>query len=90
MNKRFVCFFCILPFTVTLHSYTQDSALRWPEKSVQEWYNKQPWYCGFNYIPGYTINYAAIWGKTTIIAQSDITAGASPVIAKKGNGWNIK
>ena len=38
---------------------------RWPEQKIKEWYNKQPWYCGFNYIPAYAINYTAMWDKTT-------------------------
>lgn len=43
----------------------QDSTQRWPEKKARDWYNKQPWYCGFNYIPAYAINYTAMWDKTT-------------------------
>ncbi|MEO5592298.1 MAG: cellulase family glycosylhydrolase [Chitinophagaceae bacterium] len=65
MKKRFAFLYCIFYFTVTLGSYAQDSTQRWSEKRAQDWYNKQPWYCGFNYIPAYAINYTAMWDKTT-------------------------
>lgn len=38
---------------------------RWTEQKIWNWYNKQPWFCGFNYIPAYAINYTAMWDKTT-------------------------
>lgn len=43
----------------------QQKDERWPEQKIKEWYNKQPWFCGFNYIPAYAINYTAMWDKTT-------------------------
>ena len=48
----------------------QDTLQRWPEKKIWDWYNKQPWYCGFNYIPAYAINYTAMWDKTTFDPQA--------------------
>src|SRR4051794_13644301 len=41
---------------------------RWSEQKIWNWYNQQPWYCGFNYIPAYAINYTAMWDKTTFDA----------------------
>jgi hypothetical protein len=38
---------------------------RWSEQRANEWYRKQPWLCGFNYIPAYAINYTAMWDKTS-------------------------
>ncbi|HVG15721.1 MAG TPA: glycoside hydrolase family 2 TIM barrel-domain containing protein [Chitinophagaceae bacterium] len=38
---------------------------RWTEQRIWDWYKQQPWYCGFNYIPGYAINYTAMWDKTS-------------------------
>ena len=55
--------FLVLP---TIHLFSQDSTLRWSEKKAWDWYNKQPWYCGFNYIPAYAINYTAMWDKTSV------------------------
>ena len=43
----------------------QDSTKRWSEEKAWDWYNKQPWLCGFNYIPAYAINYTAMWDKTS-------------------------
>ncbi|MXV52261.1 cellulase family glycosylhydrolase [Pedobacter sp. HMF7647] len=56
-------------FTLIIIAFSLDSraqtAQKWPEKKAWDWYNKQPWYCGFNYIPAYAINYTAMWDKTT-------------------------
>ena len=60
--SRFL-FFCLI--IIALPTYAQDSTARWPEKKAWDWYNKQPWYCGFNYVPAYAINYTAMWDKTT-------------------------
>jgi len=38
---------------------------RWTAQAAWDWYNQTPWYCGFNYIPAYAINYTAMWDKTT-------------------------
>jgi hypothetical protein len=38
---------------------------RWSEQKIRDWYNKQPFYCGFNYIPAYAINYTAMWDKSS-------------------------
>ena len=38
---------------------------RWTEQRAQAWYAKQPWLCGFNYIPSNAINYTAMWDKTS-------------------------
>lgn len=46
-------------------AFAQQKDERWSEQRIKEWYNKQPWYCGFNYIPAYAINYTAMWDKTT-------------------------
>jgi hypothetical protein len=43
----------------------QESTGRWPEKKAWEWSARQPWFCGFNYIPAYAINYTAMWDKTS-------------------------
>ena len=54
----------LLSFSVSPVS-AQQAAQRWSEQKIWNWYNKQPWYCGFNYIPAYAINYTAMWDKTT-------------------------
>ena len=37
----------------------------WSKKQAWNWYYRQPWLCGVNYIPAYAINYTAMWDKTT-------------------------
>lgn len=46
-------------------SFAQQANERWSEQKIWNWYNQQPWYCGFNYIPAYAINYTAMWDKTS-------------------------
>lgn len=49
----------------TIFCFAQSKDKRWSEARIWAWYNQQPWYCGFNYIPAYAINYTAMWDKTT-------------------------
>lgn len=38
---------------------------RWSEEKAWRWSEANPWFVGFNYIPGYAINYTAMWDKTS-------------------------
>ena len=38
---------------------------RWTEKEAAEWYAKQPWLVGSNYIPSYAINQLEMWQEDT-------------------------
>jgi len=38
---------------------------RWTEKSAKEWYSKQPWLVGSNYIPASAINELEMWQADT-------------------------
>ncbi|MGA2069398.1 MAG: cellulase family glycosylhydrolase [Thermoguttaceae bacterium] len=38
---------------------------RWPAEKAWQWYHRQPWPCGFNYIPATAINYTEMWQKET-------------------------
>ena len=38
---------------------------RWTAQQAMDWSAKQPWLCGFNYIPANAINYTAMWDKTS-------------------------
>src|SRR5438445_7184875 len=42
---------------------------RWPEKTVNEWYAKQPWLVGSNYIPATAINELEMWQADTFDPQ---------------------
>lgn len=59
---------CALLQCVFVQGQQKDN--RWPEEKIQSWYNKQSWFCGFNYIPAYAINYTAMWDKTSFDAQA--------------------
>ncbi len=37
----------------------------WPAEKAWQWYEQQPWLCGFNYIPATAINYTEMWQKET-------------------------
>lgn len=60
---QLILFFLLFLFAKTASSQQKDN--RWPEEKAWKWYNERPWYCGFNYIPAYAINYTAMWDKTT-------------------------
>jgi hypothetical protein len=63
-NKIFIPVFLFFIFVVS-DITGQQLRERWPEQKIKEWYNQQPWFCGFNYIPAYAINYTAMWDRTT-------------------------
>ncbi|MBC8592780.1 cellulase family glycosylhydrolase [Oscillospiraceae bacterium N12] len=54
-----VCIVCLL----NLSAYAQDST--WSVEKAKSWGERQPWYCGVNYIPSNAINYTAMWDKTS-------------------------
>jgi hypothetical protein len=65
MRKFFLSVILFLSFLPFANISAQQTGERWSEQKIWNWYNKQPWYCGFNYIPAYAINYTAMWDKTT-------------------------
>ena len=44
---------------------TQSTAARWTEQQAADWYAKQPWLVGSNYIPSYAINELEMWQADT-------------------------
>lgn len=64
--SRWIVIFLLPAFLLTGSPvFSQDTAGRWSEARIREWSRHQPWYCGFNYIPAYAINYTAMWDKTS-------------------------
>ena len=64
--KKQISFVCIaLLLLLQKNSVAQDTTQRWTESRSWNWYQQQPWSCGFNYIPAYAINYTAMWDKTS-------------------------
>ena len=70
MNKTTIALFFLLFSFLSNTLLAQDSTLRWSQQKAWDWYNNQPWYCGFNYIPAYAINYTAMWDKTSFDAAA--------------------
>jgi hypothetical protein len=68
MNKNVSAF--LVTFSICHACLAQDSTGRWKQQRAWDWYNKQPWLCGFNYMPAYAINYTAMWDKTTFDAAA--------------------
>ncbi len=56
---------CFLLIIATFPAASQKTVQRWSTDKAWQWYEKQPWMCGFNYIPGNAINYTAVWDKTS-------------------------
>ncbi len=63
MKRLFLSVLIVLFFCTNIQAQPTDD--RWSEQKIRNWYSTQPWYCGFNYIPGYAINYTAMWDKTS-------------------------
>ncbi|MEP6951450.1 MAG: glycoside hydrolase family 2 TIM barrel-domain containing protein [Ginsengibacter sp.] len=85
MKRLFVNFLLLVFVSCTAWVSAQDSTQRWSEKKAWEWYNKQPWYCGFNYIPAYAINYTAMWDKISF----DATAIDKELALAETSGMNV-
>jgi len=43
---------------------------RWPEKKVWDWYKREPWLCGFNYVPSVAVNDTEMWQAETFDAAT--------------------
>ena len=65
MKKALTLLLIIFIEATCVNTFAQPVAKKWTEEKANSWYSKQPWYCGFNYIPAYAINYTAMWDKTS-------------------------
>ncbi|CAF1514626.1 unnamed protein product, partial [Didymodactylos carnosus] len=59
---------------LTLTAYNRNKLLpskvyvnvaRWSEKQANEWYSRQPWYVGANFIPSTAVNVLEMWQEDT-------------------------
>jgi hypothetical protein len=57
------------PFPTSAHAElwaaADTHALRWTEQRANDWYARQPWFVGSNYIPSYAINELEMWQADT-------------------------
>jgi len=63
MTRRLLILSVLSCFTVAAQS------ARWSETKAQEWYRKQPWLVGANYIPATAINQLEMWQADTFDAR---------------------
>lgn len=60
--RRLVICLCVSVLTC-LSAFAQAKV--WSVEKAKSWGEKNPWYCGVNYIPANAINYTAMWDKTS-------------------------
>lgn len=58
-------FATILLCAVSLTSAAASRTTRWTEQKANEWYAKQPWLIGSNYVPRSAINQLEMWQEAT-------------------------
>src|SRR4030081_1472247 len=66
MLKKITMMFAVL---CLLGAGTRAQTNRWTEKEVADWYAKQPWLVGSNYIPANAINELEMWQADTFDPQ---------------------
>ena len=71
-------FATVILFAIGPATRAQES--RWTEKDAAEWYAKQPWLVGSNYIPANAINELEMWQADTF----------DPKRIDLGLGWAIR
>jgi hypothetical protein len=65
MKKLFI----LSLFSLLLCSITVAQTTRWTEQRANDWYSKQPWLVGSNYIPATAINELEMWQADTFDPQ---------------------
>jgi hypothetical protein len=63
MKRRLV----ILPLLLVTALLPQSQ--KWSEEKANEWYSRQPWLVGSNYIPAYAVNQLEMWQAETFDAD---------------------
>jgi hypothetical protein len=58
--KRFV-----LALVLVLSSTALAQSFKWPEEKANDWYSRQPWLVGANYIPATAVNQLEMWQADT-------------------------
>jgi hypothetical protein len=64
-SKGLVPALLVLVLSGLVHARSPQPAERWSEKQAAEWYAKQPWLVGSNYIPATAINELEMWQADT-------------------------
>jgi hypothetical protein len=64
-NTKFGALVAMLLTACGACAAAQDAGSRWTEPRAAEWYAKQPWIVGSNYLPASAINELEMWQKDT-------------------------
>jgi hypothetical protein len=64
-----ICVSCVVFLAWNCLAFAAAPPQRWPEKSANEWYAKQPWLVGSNYTPASAINQLEMWQADTFDTQ---------------------
>ncbi|HTS38313.1 MAG TPA: cellulase family glycosylhydrolase [Candidatus Solibacter sp.] len=74
MNRTKLAFIPIALFLLSSASLAQNA--RWSEQKANDWYARQPWLVGSNYVPKSAINELEMWQEATFDpAEIDIELG---------------
>src|SRR5258705_1532848 len=60
-QKLFISFLMLLCNFFSAQPASASQSARWTEKAANDWYAKQPWLVGSNYIPANAINELEMW-----------------------------
>src|ERR1035438_6998316 len=55
----------VIAISLFLNTAAMAQSQRWSEKAANDWYAKQPWLVGSNYIPATAINQLEMWQAET-------------------------
>src|ERR1039457_6471877 len=55
----------LIAVSLFLNTAAMAQTERWSEKAANDWYRKQPWLVGSNYIPATAINQLEMWQADT-------------------------
>lgn len=47
------------------HMTPAEEPGHWSAERANEWYDRKPWLCGFNYLPSYAVNWIEMWQSET-------------------------
>ncbi len=50
---------------ISLPALGEDASIRWTEQKANDWYDKQPWLVGSNYVPAHASNQIEMWQADT-------------------------
>src|SRR5438105_1664091 len=55
----------LLAIILLCHVAAAAQSQKWSEQKAREWYGRQPWLVGSNYVPAYAINELEMWQADT-------------------------